>query len=274
MARPFKDGIEYFPLDVDFFDDDKVRLLRQKHKAKGMYMLVFLLCRMYKNDGYYMKWNGSQAELMADDMRCADTVSLTRLVEDALECGFFDKRIARTHEVLTSAGIQRRFVQAAVNRGTIHMITEFFLLDPHDVRDVPAKALSKLVLKSVISEKTLVISEKTPVISDLIPQKEIDKEIDNPPIPPKGKNAQPTATDADFERFWKVYPNKTGKEYARKCFVKVTENVNTLIEAVERQKTWDRWTKEGGKFIPNPSTWLNQKRWEDEPPREAKPRYM
>ena len=98
--------------------------------------------------------------------------------------------------------------------------------------------------------------------------------INNPPIPPKGKNAQPTAIDADFERFWKAYPNKTGKEYARKCFVKVTENVNTLIEAVERQKTWDRWTKEGGKFIPNPSTWLNQKRWEDEPPQEAKPRYM
>ena len=98
--------------------------------------------------------------------------------------------------------------------------------------------------------------------------------INNPPIPPKGKNAQPTATDADFERFWKAYPNKTGKEYARKCFAKVTENVNTLIEAVERQKTWDRWTKEGGKFIPNPSTWLNQKRWEDEPPQEAKPRYM
>ena len=98
--------------------------------------------------------------------------------------------------------------------------------------------------------------------------------INNPPIPPKGKNAQLTATDADFERFWKAYPNKTGKEYARKCFAKVTENVNTLIEAVERQKTWDRWTKEGGKFIPNPSTWLNQKRWEDEPPQEAKPRYM
>ena len=98
--------------------------------------------------------------------------------------------------------------------------------------------------------------------------------INNPPIPPKGKNVQPTAADADFERFWKAYPNKTGKEYARKCFVKVTENVNTLIEAVERQKTWDRWTKEGGKFIPNPSTWLNQKRWEDEPPQEAKPRYM
>lgn len=107
--------------------------------------------------------------------------------------------------------------------------------------------------------------------------KDMDMDMDmdnNPPIPPKGKNAQPTATDADFERFWKAYPNKTGKEYARKCFVKVTENVNTLIEAVERQKTWDRWTKEGGKFIPNPSTWLNQKRWEDEPPQEAKPRYM
>lgn len=176
MARPIKDGVDYFPLDVDFFEDDKVRYLRQKHKAKGMYMLMFMLCEIYKKEGYYLKWSSEKAELMADGMRCADTASLARLVEDALECGFFDKRIARMHEVLTSAGIQRRFVKAAINRDTIYMISEFLLLDPHDVRDVPAKALSKLTLFSIKSKEITVLSKETHVLSKETPQIEKEKE--------------------------------------------------------------------------------------------------
>ena len=37
------------------------------------------------------------------------------------------------------------------------------------------------------------------------------------------------------------------------------------MKAVEHQKTWDQWNRDGGQYIPNPSTWLNQHRWEDEP---------
>lgn len=176
MARPVKDGVEYFPFDVDFFEDDKVRYLRQKHKAKGMYMLLYMLCEIYKKNGYYTTWNSEKAELMADGMRCADTVSLARLVEDALECGFFDKHMARTHEVLTSAGIQRRFVKAAINRDTIYMISEFFLLDSYNVRDVPAKALPKLVFFSIKSKETPVLSKETRVLSKETPQIEKEKE--------------------------------------------------------------------------------------------------
>ena len=175
MARPIKDGVDYFPVDVDFFEDDKVRYLRQRHKAKGMYILMYMLCEVYKN-GYYLKWTGEKAELMADGMRCADTVSLARLVEDALECGFFDKRIARMHEVLTSAGIQRRFVKAAINRDTIYMASELFLLNPDDPRDVPVKALPKLAFFSIKSKETPVLSKETPVLSKETPQKEKEKE--------------------------------------------------------------------------------------------------
>ena len=89
--------------------------------------------------------------------------------------------------------------------------------------------------------------------------KNIEKEIDTdtPYNPPKGKE------DA-FDRFWKVYPKKTGKQDARKAFKNVTVPVETLIEAVEKQKTWKQWTKDNGQFIPNPATWLRQGRWDDE----------
>ena len=72
-----------------------------------------------------------------------------------------------------------------------------------------------------------------------------------------------------FDRFWASYPNKTGKQAALKTWSKLkpsAELTESILAAVEYQKTWDRWTKDGGRYIPNPATWLNQGRWEDEPP--------
>lgn len=72
-------------------------------------------------------------------------------------------------------------------------------------------------------------------------------------------------TKSDFENFWASYPKKVGKEAARKAFGKVRGvSLETMLSALERQKRSEQWTKNGGQFIPNPSTWLNQGRWDDE----------
>lgn len=71
------------------------------------------------------------------------------------------------------------------------------------------------------------------------------------------------ARDA-FETFWKAYPRKVGKDAARRAFAKVKVPVETLVAAVEAQKASTQWTKDNGQFIPNPATWLNQGRWQDE----------
>ena len=71
--------------------------------------------------------------------------------------------------------------------------------------------------------------------------------------------------ERNFERFWKAYPKKVGKGEAKKAFAKVKGvPVETLIEAVERQKQSKQWKADGGQYIPNPATWLNQERWEDD----------
>ena len=44
--------------------------------------------------------------------------------------------------------------------------------------------------------------------------------------------------------------------------------VESLLTAIERQKCGRQWQEDGGKYIPNPATWLNQGRWEDEVPVE------
>ena len=70
-----------------------------------------------------------------------------------------------------------------------------------------------------------------------------------------------------FARFWSAYPKKVGKGAAEKAFQKIKPSESLLqkmLDAIAIQRTTDQWTKDKGRFIPNPSTWLNQSRWEDE----------
>jgi hypothetical protein len=87
-----------------------------------------------------------------------------------------------------------------------------------------------------------------------------DKEDNITPLPPKGNER--------FLEFWKAYPKKIGKGAAEKSFEKYKpsqELLNLMLNAISKQIQFDpQWQKDNGQYIPNPATWLNQKRWEDE----------
>lgn len=70
----------------------------------------------------------------------------------------------------------------------------------------------------------------------------------------------------EFNVFWSAYPKKVGKGAAIKAYEKVKVDKAILLSAIEKQSRSEQWTKDDGKYIPNPSTWLNQCRWEDELP--------
>lgn len=93
---------------------------------------------------------------------------------------------------------------------------------------------------------------------------EEDGEIEDecPPIPPKGGEK----ADAAFNSFWAAYPRKQGRGAARKAFQKARKkaSLETMLSAIERQKRSTQWTRDGGQYIPQPATWLNQERWSDE----------
>lgn len=70
-----------------------------------------------------------------------------------------------------------------------------------------------------------------------------------------------------FNVFWKAYPKKQAKPQALKAFEKANpspEELESMLKAIEEQKRSVQWQKDEGQFIPLPSTWLNQRRWEDE----------
>ena len=40
-----------------------------------------------------------------------------------------------------------------------------------------------------------------------------------------------------------------------------------MLDAIEKWKQTDQWNEDKGQYIPHPATWINQRRWEDEPPK-------
>jgi len=71
----------------------------------------------------------------------------------------------------------------------------------------------------------------------------------------------------EFNNFWLVYPRKIGKGEAFRSWGKIKSSSalqEKIIKAVKIQKEWEQWQRDEGRFIPNPSTWLNQRRWDDE----------
>jgi hypothetical protein len=81
-------------------------------------------------------------------------------------------------------------------------------------------------------------------------------------------------TDTDFSAFWEAYPNKTGKQAAVKAWEKAKgrPDIAAIMAAINQQKRSEKWTKDGGQYIPNPATWINQGRWDDKPVVAPKPK--
>lgn len=82
---------------------------------------------------------------------------------------------------------------------------------------------------------------------------------------PLARSVSVSVSNTYFDLFWKAYPKKVGKGAAETSWAraKINGDFDSVIAALERQKQSEQWQKDGGQFIPNPATWLNQKRWED-----------
>ncbi len=83
----------------------------------------------------------------------------------------------------------------------------------------------------------------------------------------KGTETDVSGYSPEFEAFWIIYPRKTAKGAAWKAWQKAKPTIELrakIAEAVAVQAKSDQWSKDGGQFIPHASTWLNQRRWDDE----------
>jgi uncharacterized phage protein (TIGR02220 family) len=134
MARPTKKGLDYFPLNVDFLQDLKLRKIVSSCGAQSVAILIYLLGNIYKDNGYYMQWEESDLPfLIAGDIAGVKDGAVTETVKKACQVGFFDQDLLDKYQILTSKGIQLRFLEAVSRRKSVDMISEYLLVPKHDL---------------------------------------------------------------------------------------------------------------------------------------------
>lgn len=84
---------------------------------------------------------------------------------------------------------------------------------------------------------------------------------DKKTVPPK--NPKGVETLADFASFWEAYPIKVGKPKALAVWQRLKPDLQAVLSGLKRWKVAEQWTKDGGRFIPHPTTWLNREGWND-----------
>ena len=108
MARISKPGLDYFPLDVNFFQDRKVRRISNRHHAAGIAALTSLLCLIDKEKGFYVAWNQDTLFDISQEV-CCEEEEMQAIIDDCLSVGLFDTYIYKEYGILTSQAIQEQY---------------------------------------------------------------------------------------------------------------------------------------------------------------------
>ena len=172
MARPTKPGLDYYPMDVGFLRDKKIRLLWSEFGASSVIFVLYVLGKAYEGDGYFLTWDKDECLLAADALQKPPTY-IKEVLQGCLSRSIFDKWVFQTFNVLTSAGIQRRYIRGCEKRGEIAIFSEYWLLNINSKKDVPASIRVKLAFLNVTGGSNTVISPGNPDKSPGNPQSKV-----------------------------------------------------------------------------------------------------
>lgn len=164
MSRPQKIGLEYFPLDTKM--DDKLELIEAKYDLIGYAIIIKLWSKIYHHS-YWYKWTEKEI-LLFKKQNNIDINLLKNIVNDGLEWGIFDLAMYKKHQILTSSGIQKRYLFAIKNRINQEFVFEYCIFDVYEyvnsVKDkvnvVKVELNPHIILKDIISND---IKGKEPV---------------------------------------------------------------------------------------------------------------
>ena len=129
MARPNKQGLDYFPLDVNLLTNLKVRRLISAQGINSIAVIIELLCRIYQGKGYYIERSNDLAFLISDALRSGISEgAVEEIIKKAIELGFFDANMLDDFGILTSESIQKTFFEATKKRKGVQYDGRFLLI--------------------------------------------------------------------------------------------------------------------------------------------------
>lgn len=138
MGRKAKMRLDYFPMDVDFFQDLKIRKLIKRQGGKAIAVYTLLLCYIYKN-GYYMMWD-QDLPFICSEQAGYDEAYVREVIKVCLQLGLFSKDLYDKSGILTSRGIQERYQRICQLTRRTAIVSEYSLLDADEVEEIKQEA--------------------------------------------------------------------------------------------------------------------------------------
>ena len=238
MARPRKKGLDYFPLDVGFLRDRKIKLLRAEFGASSVVFVLYVFCRAFEEEGYFCTWDDDELLIAAEELKEKPSY-LSEVLSGCLKRSIFDDGVFQMFGVLTSAGIQRRYLSGCEKRDTIPIFEEYCLLEKNEIQD---SVLRKCTFFSVSGELTGVSSPETGVSSPENPQSKVKKSKVN------NTHACAREDDAILKSICKAYEDSIGLmprhvAAAAMSFIQAGIETDLVIRAIElaaenNARTW------------------------------------
>lgn len=187
MGRKRKVGLDYFPLDIDFFQDIKIRKLIRRQGGKAIAIYACLLCNIYKC-GYYMRWDNELPFIISESTGC-DEVYISEVLKDCLALGLLDKRMFDEESVLTSYGIQERYQRICADCKRKCVIEEYNVISSEEIRISSEE-------KGISSEEIMVSSEEKGINSEESAQSKVkEKERKNDYVVKKTPTSSPNSNE-------------------------------------------------------------------------------
>lgn len=250
LARPIKKGIDYFPLDVDFLRDIKIRKVMRACGSAAPTILICLLGNIYRDEGYYMKWDEDTRFLVADDVGTSEA-SVDEVVKKSIQVGIFDSKLYDQHQILTSHGIQERYKKAAYQKSDSSIDKKYDLLNVNHI-------------DNGVSNSGNPVNHAESTQSKVNESKEEESKVNNTSL-----SAPASRIQEEFAILWGMHPRKVGDQgvafdtYKNDVLLgDITfDQVKTKIEAyktqIELNGTQTTYIKTAGK-------WFTERCWNNE----------
>lgn len=236
MARPQKQGMDYFPHDVDASNDEKIDALRMLHGNDGYTFFFILLERIYRTAEFELDISDAETiQILARKVEVT-VEKFSDMLQTALKRGCFCNESYEKRHVLTSPGIKKR-----------------------------ASGVVQKRQKMAIAYQNRVSEAETPPetqVSDEFPLREKKR---------KGNKSKLLITPypAAFDRFWDGYAKKTGSKSATlKEWGKLTkEDQQAAFDKIEAYKAY----QPDAQYRKDPERYLKHRVWESEFDLASKP---
>ena len=153
------DGINYFPMGVNFMEENAMEVIEAKYGIKGSAIVLKLLCKIYK-EGYYIRWDEEQCLIFANKAgREVQAAEVQGIIEILFIKGILDRNSYRENGILTSENIQKVWLEATKRRKRELSELPYLIVKPEKENGKPDTPS----ITQEIQQPELFKGEKTPV---------------------------------------------------------------------------------------------------------------